>query len=148
MERSHMVDENYMETHLQFIENAITRMGQNSFQAKAWCVTVVSALLAYFLEKGTKTPGMHDLRAFAIGALVIVFFGVIDAYYLYLERGYRSLYNIVAGLDEESTARPLDMSIPKGSRGFGNYVKAARSISVFLFYLALIVLTALIVFIG
>lgn len=30
------------ETHLGYIQAVINRMGQNSFQAKTWCITVIS----------------------------------------------------------------------------------------------------------
>lgn len=39
------------EQHLEFIQNNITRMGQNSFQAKTWGISVVSALLAFMLSQ-------------------------------------------------------------------------------------------------
>ena len=34
--------------HLEFIQAAITRMNQNSFQIKGWMITLVSALLALY----------------------------------------------------------------------------------------------------
>lgn len=41
--------------HLEFIQNVITRMNTNSFQIKAWAVTIVSALLAIALYADPKS---------------------------------------------------------------------------------------------
>ena len=38
--------------HLEFIQNAITRMAGNSFRLKGWTVLLVSALFAYFARFG------------------------------------------------------------------------------------------------
>lgn len=124
------------EKHLEFIQNTITRMGQNSFQAKAWGISIVSALLAFMLSQSE-----HKLKIMCILIAIVVtlLFGLLDVYYLYLERGYRSLYNSVAGLTPNHSIRKYDMKIMKKDRGFGKYMKALFSVSTGLFYSIVIV---------
>ena len=72
--------------HLEFIQNIINRMSNNSFLLKGWNVTVSSAILALII--GNPNP------LFAIVALLssLSFWG-LDAYYLRQERLFRSLYD-------------------------------------------------------
>ena len=37
--------------YLEFIQNIVTRMNQNSFMIKGWTVAIVSALLALYADK-------------------------------------------------------------------------------------------------
>lgn len=80
--------------HLEFIQEAITRMNNNSFQMKGWMVGIVSAVLAVYAS--TKN---HLLVLIAIFATVIFWF--LDAYYLTQERKFRGLYKDVAGISEK-----------------------------------------------
>jgi hypothetical protein len=75
-------------THLEFIQNIINRMSNNSFLIKGWSITVTSAILA--LEVSNPQP------LFAVIALFssLSFWG-LDAYYLRQERLFRCLYNEV-----------------------------------------------------
>lgn len=86
------------ETHLGYIQATITRMGQNAFQAKTWCITIITALLIFLLEKASDHSKFTTIYI-AIG--VVALFCTLDTYYLYLERGYRKLYKIAAGLVPE-----------------------------------------------
>lgn len=72
--------------HLEFIQDIINRMSNNSFLLKGWNVTVSSAILA--LSISNPNP------LFAIVALLssLSFWG-LDAYYLRQERLFRSLYD-------------------------------------------------------
>ena len=124
------------ETHLGYIQAVIDRMGQNSFHAKEWCVTVVSALIAFYLTKDAD----NSRPAIAITAgVVTILFCVVDAYYLHLERGYRDLYKVAAKLEEDSDFKPYSMSRLEKSKGFGHYMKAFISISTGLFYLVILI---------
>lgn len=126
------------ETHLGYIQNTITRMGQNSFQAKAWAITIISALIAFYLTQTNE----ETLKAITIIAIsVSALFCLIDVYYLYLERGYRHLYNLVAKVNATSTnlqIQPYDMSIPKDKKGIKEYFKSFLSFSTGGFYLLVI----------
>ncbi len=77
--------------HLEFIQNVITRMNNNSFQMKGWTVAIVSALLAVYASTQN--------RAFVfIAILPALIFWLLDTYYLWQERKFRGLYNDVAGI--------------------------------------------------
>lgn len=134
------------EKHLEFIQNTISRMAQNSFQAKTWCITILSAIVAFYVtQTDEKFKTISGVAAFA----VVIIFCVIDTYYLYLERGYRDLYNIAAKL--ENISPPLndyDMKIQKKSRGFKKYIEALFSLTTGLLYITIItLLIALIIYI-
>jgi hypothetical protein len=72
--------------HLEFIQNIINRMSNNSFLLKGWNVTVSSAILALIVN--------NPKPLFAIIAFLssLSFWG-LDAYYLRQERLFRSLYD-------------------------------------------------------
>jgi hypothetical protein len=74
--------------HLEFIQNVITRMNQNSFLIKGWAVTLVSALYALAAKDA-------DMRLVLISYIAIATFWALDAYYLSTERQYRGLYDSV-----------------------------------------------------
>lgn len=125
-------NEKLNETYLGFIQSIISRMAQNSFQAKAWGITIVSALLAFYL--GKDAIEIRDI-ILCISCVVALLFCILDTYYLYLERGYRHLYNIVVGIEKyNEKIKEYDLRIPKQYRGLKCYFKAFRSISTGLFY--------------
>jgi len=72
--------------HLEFIQNIINRMSNNSFLLKGWNVTVSSAILALIIS--------NPNPLFAVVALLssLSFWG-LDAYYLRQERLFRCLYD-------------------------------------------------------
>ncbi len=131
--------------HLEFIQSIISRMAQNSFQAKAWGITVVTALLAFCLSNESL-----DMRSIAIdiACVVVGLFGLVDMYYLYLERGYRELYNIVAGIkDTDTEIKKYDLSIPVEYRCLRNKIKSVFSWSTGGFYLIVIILLVILRFV-
>jgi hypothetical protein len=75
--------------HLEMIQAVIARLAANSFVAKGWSVTVCTALLAFAAESKVYSLALISLFP------VTVFWG-LDAYYLALERRYRSLFKTVA----------------------------------------------------
>ena len=95
--------------HLEFIQTVITRMNQNSFQIKGWMITIVSALLALYASSGK--------QIYILVAIVpTVIFWFLDKYYLQLERKFRGVYNVVAGLSPEDSrvdVRDFEMPIQK-----------------------------------
>ncbi|MBB5035756.1 hypothetical protein [Prosthecobacter vanneervenii] len=71
--------------HLEFIQNVITRMANNSFLIKGWSVTLVAALFA--MESKDKNLGF----AFMV-FIPIASFWILDAYFLSLEKQFRELF--------------------------------------------------------
>jgi hypothetical protein len=72
--------------HLEFIQNIINRMSNNSFLLKGWNVTVSTAVLALIV--GMPRPVFLVIALFSALSL----WG-LDAYYLRQERLFRLLYN-------------------------------------------------------
>lgn len=70
------------------IQAVVERMGRNSFLLKGWTVTLVAALIGLAAAKSSSDFAI-------IAAVVSLIFGLLDAYYLALERKYRALYNSV-----------------------------------------------------
>lgn len=74
--------------YLTFIQDVITRMNRNAFQLKGWSITIVAALAALAVDKGS-------LLLFIVAAAATMPFCFLDAYYLLMERQFRGLYNDV-----------------------------------------------------
>lgn len=79
--------------HLEMIQGIINRMNQNSFMLKGWMITIVSALLVIYADKG-------NIVYLIVTIFPILVFWFLDAYYLQQERKFRGVYNdIVCGED-------------------------------------------------
>jgi hypothetical protein len=89
--------------HLDFIQAVISRMATNSFLLKGWSVSLVVAVIA--LERNN----LSVLDGLAVGCAVL-FFWILDSYYLYQERLYIELFNEVrrkAEADIDFEMRPI-----------------------------------------
>lgn len=74
--------------HLDYIQSVISRMAENSFKIKGWMVTLISALMALFVNS--------EKSCFLLVAFIPIFvFWFLDAYYLQQERKFRGLYDDV-----------------------------------------------------
>lgn len=80
-----MVEEDLVK-HLEFIQNAITRMANNSFLLKGWTVTIVAALFALAAQNSNS-------KFVILAFFPVVIFWILDAYYLWQEILFRALYN-------------------------------------------------------
>ena len=74
--------------HLEFIQNAVSRMTQNSYLLKGWTVTLVAATFAVSL-------GVTSAWLVGTALLPTIAFAVLDAHYLREERLFRRLYDAV-----------------------------------------------------
>lgn len=119
---------------LQMIQAIITRLAGNSGALKGFTVPVVTALLGVGIDKNS--DGFVWL-----GIYPIVVFGFLDAYYLALEKRYRTLYNT-------ATEDPDDKwSLAAGRATFLEILACLWSPSVWAFYgaaLAVVIAVALI----
>lgn len=133
-----------VQAHLTITQSIIQRMASNSASCKAWCITLVSAVLVIVADKGH--PDLA-LIAFIPTALFLI----LDAYYLSLERCFRNAYNsFIDSLKRgEVSAEDVYAVNPLGF-GAKEVVKALGSFSVWPFYsmLAVMILIAKVVVIG
>ena len=117
-------------THLTIMQGVIQRMGENSRACKVWCVTLVSAILVLVAQTGNA-----DHATIALAPTLL--FLILDAYYLALERGFRSSYNVFVRKvhEEQVSTRDLYAVAPSDSIARGLLWAMFRSFSVLPFYL-------------
>jgi uncharacterized membrane protein len=75
-----------VQAHLTITQSVIQRMASNSSSCKAWCITLVSAILVIVADK---SKAHYSLLAM----IPTVLFLALDAYYLSLELRIRAAYN-------------------------------------------------------
>jgi len=106
------------------IQAIITRLAGNSGTLKGFAVTLVTALLGVSIN--THKPSYAWL-----GAYPVVVLGLLDAYYLALERLHRSLYNTAIGEDDTAwglnagKATPIEVAKAVGSPSVWAFYGAA-----------------------
>lgn len=125
-----------VQSHLGILQAVVQRMGANSSSSKAWCITLVSAILVVVADKGNPDYALIALIPTAL-------FLVLDAYYLALERGFRESYRAFIEKLHHGRAGAADLYTvnPTGSLG-KQFFKSLSSFSVWPFY---VTLTAMIV---
>lgn len=87
--------------HLEFIQQAINRMASNLFLLKGWTVTLIAAMFAL---AATESRDFYFLLAY----FPTLLFWVLDGYFLSQERRFRSLYDHVRNLGEDSIDFSMD----------------------------------------
>lgn len=96
---------------LGYIQNIISRLGQNSFLVKGWSASIV-ALIGTLLEKNNYT-----FRVMLVVCITIFVFWFLNALYLYNEKAFRKLYQYKA-LDtaDDTSIYVLDIESIKGCK--------------------------------
>ena len=123
-----------IQTHLGILQNVIQRMAANSSASKAWCITLVSAVLVIVADKGKPDYAY-------IAFLPTLVFAALDAYYLALENAFRTAYNeFISKLHNKAlTESDLYSVAPKGNMSELQW-QSFKSFSVWGFYVSLAVL--------
>ncbi len=100
-----------VQAYLQIMQSVIQRMSANSASCKAWCITLVSAILVIILDKG-KPDYVY------IAIIPTVLFLILDSYYLALERAFRQSYNDFVDKMHNGTVAVNDLYVisPKGDQ--------------------------------
>ena len=122
--------------HLEFIQDAINRMAHNSFLLKGWSVTVVGALLTLSLKE-------MGLKYLVVSITVLLFFWLLDSYYLSRERLFIKLYNKIRMSD---AATDFNMGTQEFN-GEVNWLGCAVSRTMNVFYGGLLAVHLLIILI-
>lgn len=123
-----MVEEDIVK-HLDFIQNIITRMANNSFLLKGWTVTLVAALFALAAQNSNSK--------FAILAFFpVVAFWILDAFYLWQERLFRALYNDIRNKTKDSiqSEEPFSLDTTSYKGEVQSWAKTAISKTLIIFY--------------
>lgn len=126
-----------VQTHLGIIQSVIQRMASNSASSKAWCITLVSAILVIVADKSKPEFAW-------IAILPIVLFFCLDTYYLALEKGFRASYNTFIRKLHNGDIKPEDLYsiLPEGNMS-KHQIDSILSFSVWGFYLVLFVLVVI-----
>ena len=122
--------------HLEFIQNVINRMANNSFIIKGWCITLAAALIALLEKKDI------DKCYIVFSFLPLLFFWFLDAFYLKTERQYRRLYTDISKKGKKEIDFSMDITLYKEC-----YVEALFSRTLLPFYLPLMGIVLVIIFI-
>ncbi|MFV1922858.1 MAG: hypothetical protein ACMZ63_09655 [Methylotenera sp.] len=130
-----------IQTHLGIIQNVIMRMSTNSTNCKAWCVSLVAAILVIIADKGKPDYAW-------IALLPTIVFASLDAYYLALEKAFRNSYNsFISKLHKKQISEEDLYSIAPIGDICELQLESFKSFSVWGFYvslLALIIITKLV----
>lgn len=123
--------------HLEFIQAIINRLAGNSFWVKGWTLTLVAGLLA-IATKSINTK----LRVVAY--IPVIFFWVLDGYFLWQERLFRSLYNEVRVKKEEQIDFSMDIKEFRNRKN--SWLGGIFSKPLFIFYAPLIGIMIVIIY--
>lgn len=116
---------------LEFIQNIISRMASNSLELKKLTVTIITGITVFLTIQTTKNYLILTLL------LPTIIFGLLDAYYLNLERKYRELYKQALNdlnyepFDLNACTEEINKQYP--------YCSAVFSTSIMPFYLTIII---------
>jgi len=138
--------------HLEMIQSVISRMASNSFLLKGWTVTLVVGLLAF--------ANLKDMESkFAIIAFIpVLFFWLLDSFFLYQDRLYRKLYEHATTLENANVDFSLNPSAFKEKFKWSwirqpleftckvHWACAVFSKTIVLFYIPIILVIALVLF--
>ncbi len=130
--------------HLEFIQQTIHRLADNSFRLKQWSVFLAAATLALLSQQPAPIRG-----AIFISLIPVFIFWGLDGYFLWQERLYRKLYDQVRISNENE----IDFSMntyrfQTGQKPFFQWLCATLSKTLFPFYgsFALLILIACLIF--
>ncbi|MFN0110387.1 MAG: hypothetical protein ACKVZH_16140 [Blastocatellia bacterium] len=113
--------------HLEMIQAVITRMANNSFLVKGWCLTLVSGLLALAGGKDGNT------KLVFVTYLPLLMFWYLDGFFLQQERLFRKIYDYHRQQPETDFAiSPAD--IPEDQKTVDDVVRVMRSKTLLAFY--------------
>jgi len=106
-------------------------MAGNLFFLRGWTITLITALLALLVKKGTNPDYI-----FIVYFLVVIFW-ILDGYFLSQERLFRDLYNYVRTLDEKDIDFSMNTDEYKKDKK-NSWLCAMFSPTLLVFYLSLV----------
>lgn len=130
-ERTYREESPAVQAHFGIAQSVIQRMAANSASCKAWCITLVAAILVIVADKGQPAYAL-------IAAVPTLLFLVLDTYYLALEKCFRDSYNEFIDKVHEGRVVAADLYAitPKGSLP-RSFARSLRSFSIWPFYITL-----------
>lgn len=121
--------------HLEFIQNTIIRMSTNSFIIKGWVITLLSAIFVLAEKESNQ-------NYICLMFIIIPVFWYLNAYFLLLERKFRSLYNVVRAKPENEIDFSMDVTNFNGEKN--KIWKCLWASSIWPIYIFLFVITIIV----
>jgi len=122
--------------YFKIIQNSIDRIARNSFLIKAWTITLIGGI-------GILTFSIINTLIFSVLTVIVLFFWILDSYYLRIEKLYRALYNeTVEKFNDPSLRKEImlfDMKIERFYESSSKLLKVMLSHTEILFYFSLII---------
>ena len=127
--------------HLELIQSVINRLAGNSFQVKAWAVALTTGTMIFL-------SSVDNHKGVLLLAVPIIAFWILDGYFLYQERLFRGVYDYVrclkkAVIDYSMSTAPDNSTNSQGSTSGWAWVRAVFSVTLVVFYGALMALIAM-----
>lgn len=127
--------------YLEMIQQTIGRMASNSFLLKGWAVTLIAGIFALSSKDANKAY-------FLLAYLPILIFWGLDAYYLNLERKYRTLFDKARKTSDKDIDFAMNVLGLEFQTSSNSYYKCLFSRTQLWFYLPLTILSTVIVFLA
>lgn len=123
-----------VQAHLGITQAVIQRMASNSASCKAWCITLVSAILVVVADKGKPD--------YALLAFIPTFlFLVLDTYYLALEKMFRQSYNdFIEKLHQKKVVSSDLYAVMPSGKMLETFFDSLISFSIWPFYIMLLIM--------
>lgn len=118
-------DRSDLHKHLEFIQNVIARLANNSFLMKGWALTVSGAFFGFSVQQNTGSLAL-------VGLLPAVAFWALDAYFVKKERQFRNLFDSVRLHPENH--EPFDMNPEPFHCKVKSWSRTVLSLTLFPFY--------------
>ena len=109
---------------MQMLQGVINRLSQNSFLLKGWCVVLISAFFAIAVGKA-------DILFLCLAFFPSISFWILDGYFLWQEKMYRGLYDIVREKNNEEIDFSMDASIMKDTTNSWIDVTFSKTLLIF-----------------
>ena len=120
--------------YISITQSVIQRMAANSTSCKAWCITLVSAILVIVADKGRPQYAL-------IAIIPTILFLALDTYYLSLEKMFRHSYNSFIEKLHSGKVVAADLyAVSPSGHTFKTLYSSLRSFSIWPFYLSLLVM--------
>jgi hypothetical protein len=131
MSHSAEYEDSAVQAHLAITQSIIQRMASNSTSCKAWCITLVSAILVIVADKGMPQYAL-------IATIPTILFLALDAYYLTLEKMFCRSYNSFIEKLHIGKVVATDLyAVSPSGNVLRTVVSSLRSFSIWPFYLTL-----------
>lgn len=126
-------------SYLDLLQSVISRMASNSAACKSWCITLVFAIVVALIDK-------DKAHLVLIAILPTILFSILDCYYLALEKAFRDKYNNFIKKLHAGHVGKSDLFIisPETTIGYGQLIKSIKSISIYPFYLTIVIMIVLV----